>query len=155
LRDRGATESTRRNAKLVIGPWAHGYMDGAMGELNFGMHADQKNGMVPELHLRFFDRFLKADASAEEVPTVTYFVMGLNEWKTAGEWPPPGVEATSFYLRAGNMLSAEAPNADEAPDRYRYDPADPTPSFGGRILHYAGSAEGPLDQRRVEARDDV
>jgi uncharacterized protein len=36
--------------------------------------------------------------------------------------------------------------------RFRYDPADPTPSAGGQLL--SGKA-GSVDDRRLEARDDV
>jgi hypothetical protein len=39
-----------------------------------------------------------------------------------------------------------------APDRYRYDPADPTPSVGGSLLARSG---GPRDNRHLERRSDV
>jgi putative CocE/NonD family hydrolase len=40
---------------------------------------------------------------------------------------------------------------DVAPDHYRYDPANPTPSVGGTLL----LTGGPRDNRRLEARPDV
>jgi putative CocE/NonD family hydrolase len=52
---------------------------------------------------------------------------------------------------AGGALAPDAPAASD-PDRYRYDPADPTPSVGGTTL---GRAAGRKDQAALEARDDV
>ena len=42
--------------------------------------------------------------------------------------------------------------ADAQPSRYRYDPADPTPSVGGRLLL---TGAGRKDNRALEARPDV
>jgi putative CocE/NonD family hydrolase len=43
--------------------------------------------------------------------------------------------------------------AGSEPDRYRYDPADPTPGIGGALLNPRTS--GPKDNRRLESRSDV
>jgi len=44
------------------------------------------------------------------------------------------------------------PAGSGAPDRFRYDPADPTPSPGGALL--TGEA-GPVDNQAVERRADI
>ncbi|HEY8884941.1 MAG TPA: CocE/NonD family hydrolase, partial [Chloroflexota bacterium] len=44
------------------------------------------------------------------------------------------------------------PSASE-PDRYRYDPADPTPAVGGALLN--PRTGGPKDNRQLESRPDV
>jgi putative CocE/NonD family hydrolase len=44
------------------------------------------------------------------------------------------------------------PPADSPVDRYRYDPADPTPTLGGPVYHQDG---GVKDNRALEARADV
>src|SRR5215510_11247188 len=43
-----------------------------------------------ELTYAFFDRFLKGDPNERmtKQPKVTYYVMGLNQWKTSETWPP-------------------------------------------------------------------
>src|SRR5262249_43600969 len=66
-------------------------------------------------------------------------------------WPPPGYAAQTWYLHAGARLSRDAPIAS-APDRFRFDPAHPTPITGGALL--AASA-GRRDQRATEKRSDV
>ncbi|MDQ3769155.1 MAG: CocE/NonD family hydrolase, partial [Actinomycetota bacterium] len=54
--------------------------------------------------------------------------------------------------RAGGRLDGEAPADDAAPDRFRYDPAAPTPSLGGPLLL---GRTPVVDNAALEARDDV
>ena len=51
-------------------------------------------------------------------------------------------------------MAGSAPPAAAAgpPSRFRYDPADPTPSIAGTAV---GLSAGPADNRRLEARPDV
>lgn len=55
-----------------------------------------------------------------------------------------------WHLHPGGRLAQE-PSGPSSPDRYRYDPADPTPSVGGIGLLSGGAVEN----RPLEARDDV
>jgi putative CocE/NonD family hydrolase len=57
-----------------------------------------------------------------------------------------------WYLQEQRGLSTATPS-DSAPDKYRYDPADPTPVAGGNSLNSASA--GPHDNRSTEARADV
>jgi putative CocE/NonD family hydrolase len=55
------------------------------------------------------------------------------------------------------VLDLEPPG-DETPDSYTYDPSDPAPTVGGPTSLPAKmmrTNSGPLDQTRVEQRDDV
>jgi putative CocE/NonD family hydrolase len=65
-------------------------------------------------------------------------------------WPPPAWE-TRYFLQPHAGLSQHEPPVRAAPDHYRYDPADPTPSVGGTLL----LTGGPRDNRQLEARPDV
>ncbi len=77
--------------------------------------------------------------------------MGEEAWRDFPSWPPPGYPPRRFYLGAGGALAADAPE-ESAPDRYRYDPADPTPAAGGvRMVRDAGR----VDNTALEDRPDV
>ncbi len=76
------------------------------------------------------------------------------QWRDLAGWPPPGTEQQRWYLGPEGTLSPRDPAAgqDAAPARFRYDPADPTPSVGGAIL---AMNAGARDNRGVERRPDV
>jgi putative CocE/NonD family hydrolase len=76
--------------------------------------------------------------------------MGGGGWRQLTEWPPRDTAAQRWHLHADGTLATDAP-AESIPDRYTYDPADPTPAVGG-----AGSIDcGPRDNRALERRPDV
>ncbi len=147
---------------ILFGPWDHGGFGMALGEKYFGPMAATRMALIPALYLDFYDRHLKGDAS-KPAPGARYFVMGANEWRAAPTWPPPHRAEKYFLHSAGSAnstagdgrLSTEPPTADSPADRYRYDPLEPVPSFGGRYFEFGGSRAGPYDQRRVEERGDV
>lgn len=72
---------------------------------------------------------------------------------------------TEFYLHSGGkantregdgMLSPEPPGADQATDRFTYDPLNPVPTVGGPLCgHQSKLNWGRQDQRDVEMRPDV
>ena len=78
------------------------------------------------------------------------YVTGARTWRTMPDWPPPTTDRT-WYLAPDGRLADDAP-AEAGATTFRYDPMNPTPSVGGRVL--AGSA-GQRDNRELEARDDV
>ena len=78
--------------------------------------------------------------------SVRLFVMGEEAWRDLAAWPPPGYQPCRFHLRAGGALSSEAPT-DAEPDRYRYDPADPTPAVGG-VRMAVGEKSGRVDNAK-------
>jgi putative CocE/NonD family hydrolase len=63
------------------------------------------------------------------------------------------MEVRPLWLAAGGRLQDAQPvNELGSGDRYRYDPADPTPSVGGPVLL---AREPVVDNRPLEARPDV
>ena len=59
-------------------------------------------------------------------------------------------------MAGDGALTRDEPSAAEPADRYRYDPHDPVPSWGFRVMYTGGSTvSGPYEQTRVERRDDV
>jgi putative CocE/NonD family hydrolase len=146
--------------RVLMGPWSHEEeVESFRGDVDLSAGVT----VVREHELAFYDRFLKDDANGwDERPPLELFVLGSNRWRGEHEWPLPGTELQPWHLRAGGRLDRAEPRADEPPDRYGYDPADPVPTIGGvsSVLTMTQGAEtpvrpGPVDQRVLEARDDV
>ncbi|MCW2936204.1 MAG: X-Pro dipeptidyl-peptidase-like protein [Actinomycetia bacterium] len=70
-------------------------------------------------------------------------------WRDLDDWPPPA-SIQRWHLQPGGGL-ATAPPPEGEPDRYTYDPADPTPAVGGTSV----SDGGPKDNHALEQRADV
>jgi putative CocE/NonD family hydrolase len=153
--------------RLVIGPWAHGGLHGLFPELSFGAEADARGIDLMGRQVRFFHAALTGDDEAlAALPVVQAFVTGENRWRTADAWPPP-TRPQPLYLRSdgdagtregGGRLGAEPAAEPESADAFRYDPADPLPSTGGRTFFRDMAIHanaGPREQARVERRPDV
>jgi putative CocE/NonD family hydrolase len=86
--------------------------------------------------------------------------MGSRTWREFSLWPPAG-ETERWYLGRGGTLTSTPPSDASAsasasaspPDRYHFNPHDPTPAVGGPSLNM--STAGRKDQRRREVRRDV
>lgn len=125
---------------------------------------DRHNMPTPNLRKRFFDCYLKDDASAlEGAPKVQYYVMGDdsdpeapgNEWRTADAWPPYPSTEIPFYLHGDGGLSENPDAGDPAFLEFTFDPAHPVPTHGGANL-LPNLVSGPYDQRGItKDRDDI
>lgn len=151
----------KNNQRVVIGPWSHFFnRSSKVGSIDFG-----ENSVIDldSMVLRWFDKWLKdiPNGIEKEAP-LFLFRMGKNEWREASEWPLPGTKYTPYYLHSSGhanslngsgKLSLISP-MNETPDKYIYDPADPTPAItDGENMTLAAS--GPEDIRRIEEREDV
>jgi len=163
MREKGGSEAARKGQHLVIGPWIHLPWEQKVGEIDFGPEAANP---IDRLHLRWFDYWLKGQANGVDTEKpVRVFVMGANTWRKADSWPLPETRFTPYYLhsmgqantRYGNgSLSLEKQEANQTPDKYRYDPANPVPSAGGHSCCTPDVAPvGPYDQAKIEDRADV
>ena len=162
IRNYAGLKSRVPGQRLMIGPWYHGPFDGQAGELNFGPKA---KGDTDTDELRWYDHLLRGVANGvEREKPVKIFVMGRNVWRDENDWPLARARSTRYYLhsargantRTGDgTLSASSP-ANEDPDRYTYDPANPTPTRGGGLCcDNDHLPSGAFDQRTVEERKDV
>jgi uncharacterized protein len=77
--------------------------------------------------------------------------LGSRTWQEFSLWPPAGTSQPWFLGRWGTLSTA--PPAASAPDRFHYNPHDPTPAVGGAGLNVYTT--GRRDQRRREHRHDV
>jgi uncharacterized protein len=137
LEDHAALRSAGRSPQLIVGPWTHtspGLLETGIREALAWLRA----------HL-LGDRRLLNDAP------VRVFVGGAREWWELPAWPPPEARELRLHLHPGGGLFVDPP-ADSPPDRYRYDPASPTPSVGGPVLLERAPV---VDNRPLEARADV
>jgi putative CocE/NonD family hydrolase len=158
LSTRAADPGERSRQWLIVGPWPHAVNTVRLGAVDFGSGATIDYDAV---QLRWFDHWLKGiDNGVDREPKVRVYVMGENRWRQEAEWPLARAQYTKYYLHSGGRanssigdgtLGRSSPD-NEAPDRYRYDPADPTPFLGLDDYHQVG---GPDDYRAVERRDDV
>jgi len=159
-------EPGRSNHRMVVGPWEHAsyvnpFSTSSNGVWEFGLEAASGVGLSGSLVLDWMDRWVKEETSGESCG-VRYWQMGQNCWNEVDVWPPAGVE-TCWYLsstggdaaaRNEGELVLEAPESQLA-DTFDYDPADPTPTVGGKILMPFIQLAGVYDQTPVEERSDV
>ena len=125
-----------QEVRLRVGAWHHTSQD-----LFRYLFADALN---------WFGIHLLGRAAAARRAKVRAEVMGGAGWRELPDWPPRGAAAQRWHLHSGGTLATEAP-AEGSPDRYDYDPADPTPAVGGTSIMSCG----PRDNRALEQRPDV
>ncbi len=161
MREKARSEKSRKNQKLIIGPWPH-HVNATrqLGPIDFG---DTAITDLLETKLAWFDYWLKGiDNGIVDQPRVSIFVMGRNQWKQSDDWPLAGTVYKKYFLHSegrantsfgDGSLSLDTPKAGEGRnDSYSYDPSDPCPNvFDSSIT----PAEGPYDQRPIELRNDV
>ena len=136
LSDFAALREAGTPARLTIGPWIHTGLGTSMASVRDTLEWSA----IQTGHERDPSR-----------AAVRAFVMGANTWRDFETWPPEQSVPTPWYLGSGGQLGRE-PDAAPASTAYRYDPADPTPSVGGRLLL---TGAGRKNNRALEGRDDV
>jgi uncharacterized protein len=134
LRQRGVT------AGLTVGPWTHMSLD---------------MGVAIRETLAWLDAYTGGNrvAGSPRRSPVRVWVSGADQWKELPDWPPADSVPTTLHLRAGGELTSARPDDDAGATSFTYDPADPTPSVGGRVmsLRFGGSQ----DNSALETRGDV
>ena len=122
--------------KLVLGPWGHTPVAHRMvGDRDFGAEAIID---LPREYLRWFDHWLKGvDNGIDREPLVSIFVMGKNQWLHGDKYPLPQTRFEKWYLtstgkantsKGDGKLTLDLPSSDGPPDKYTYNPGDPTPN---------------------------
>lgn len=160
MRQKGGSETARRESKLIVGPWGHGPTQ-KFGDVDFGPTARKDWN---EIEQRWYGHYLRGDDNGmDREPPVEIFYMGANKWKKESDWPIPGTKYTPLYLssdgrpansvRGGGQLAWEKPSAGK--NSYRYDPANPVMTLGGNNCCGTPTLAGPKDQRPLESRGDV
>jgi len=136
--------------KIILGAWNHNAntrydIHGVpMGEQALRYDLDL-------IFLQWFDFHLRGIQNGiVKTPTVEYFTLTENRWKSSESWPPSICKPRSFYLGKGGVL-LDAPGESGA-DSYAYDPENPA-------IHIIDMSENemavPEDYTNEEKRADV
>ncbi|MDN5861234.1 MAG: CocE/NonD family hydrolase, partial [Pseudonocardia sp.] len=132
---------------LTVGPWTH------VGAVGKGLRT-----VVPE-QLAWLDEHLchpprpSSVKPAGRPARVRVFVTGAGGgWRGLPNWPPPHTPLP-LHLHPHGRLDGEPPGPGEPDSEFTYDPAEATPSIGGRLLDAA--VGGVRDNRALAARADV
>ena len=123
---------------LTVGPWNHIQIITKGGRI-----------VVPE-SLDWFDEHLGGSGIRTRAAPVKVFVTGAAQWRDLPAWPP-STENRALHLLPGAAFG-DQPATEGATAEFTYDPADPTPTIGGRVLDPTG---GYKDDTELAGRRDV
>jgi putative CocE/NonD family hydrolase len=117
LRDRGV------DVALTVGPWTH-----------YGFAFRGGTVAVPE-SLDWFAEHLANSGPRVRTSPVRTFITGAKQWQDLPTWPPP-VKTWTLYPRADGSLAEVTVDStvSSGPRSFTYDPNDPTPTVGGRVM---------------------
>ena len=155
MKNGSATEFSRENQSMLIGPWGHEVnKDRKLGNLDFGPDSVID---LRKVELDWFRRYLMEEEM--EKWKVKIFIMGENRWEYYGNWPPEESKEYSLFLtskigansRFGDGRLTNELNGNDY-DEYTYDPENPTPFITDDTAEQIG---GPDDYSPIERRDDV
>lgn len=122
---------------LTLGPWTHTHL------------TTKAAPTVIRESLDWLGSHLAGRPSTRPQP-VRIHVNGAG-WTDLPQWPPAMPEVVR-YLQPGGRLGDTVPPETASPSTFTYDPADPTPTIGGRLLAPEG---GYRRDDRLAQRPDV
>ena len=148
---------------LSLGPWNHGGAIGdgsSLGALKFG--SDTALYWRQAVLRPFLDRYLKGNEATPDIPTVTAFETGTNQWRNLDAWPR-AARPVALRLAANQKAVLGGAAEPKAYDEYVSDPAKPVPFRQRPIPPYGyDEAKGQSwprwmvdDQREASGRTDV
>jgi uncharacterized protein len=131
LEDYAALRAAGARPYLTIGPWTHG---------SFGLVRSAASEAVT--WFRAHTGSGNGNGNGLRTDPVRIHVTGAGIWRDLPDWPPPA-----------RTLDWVLDERATTPDRFVYDPADPTPAVGGARL--VANIAGVRDNRALESRPDV
>jgi putative CocE/NonD family hydrolase len=139
---------------LRIGPWQHFPWDRRVAGRDFGSAAAAS---MDQVHIRFFDRYLKGSVDAFEEPKVRLFDLGARDWLDFDDLPQSPIR---FALSGSGRSTIDASDGrlltdgETAPVNVEFivhDPWRPAPAVGGAF----GAPSGPAERASADTRGDV
>lgn len=125
---------------LTVGPWTHVDV------------ATRAAAMLTRETLEWLDLHLAGAGGAARTTPVRMFVTGAGQWRDLPDWPNATV-GRALYPQFGGGLDVRPAPSGTPPATFTYDPAEPTPTIGGRMLSPA--AGGYKDDSALAGRTDV
>ncbi|HMF31915.1 MAG TPA: CocE/NonD family hydrolase [Candidatus Lokiarchaeia archaeon] len=142
---------------LVMGPWNHG--GGVQPSATF------PNDSVGFQFAQNAEQFILDESLGGKTqdwstqPRVYYYVMGdntstdplVNEWRTAMQWPVPGVAPEAWYFAPDGTLSNQVPSSAKN-FSYLFDPSNPVQNAGGTtyLLHMGADDNAAVENGRSD-----
>ena len=136
---------------LRVGPWSHGVNTFDKPDVDY---SGVKGANVTEdEEIEFLRTALDGFPSktAKLPGKIQIFVMGANQWRYENEWPLARTVYKKLFFDADRALSFDAAKGAAGEDAFRYDPENPVPTLGGRIIGKGGQYK----QNEIESRKDV
>ena len=136
---------------LRVGPWSHGVNTFDKPDVDY---SGVKGANVTEdEEIEFLRTALDGFPSktAKLPGKIQIFVMGANQWRYENEWPLARTVYRKLFFDEGLGLAFDAPKGAAGEDAFAYDPENPVPSLGGRIIGKGGQYK----QNEIESRKDV
>jgi putative CocE/NonD family hydrolase len=121
-----------------------------VGDIDYGPEATFD---TTRMRLSWFRHWLQDGPEPRWAP-VRIFVMGPDKWRDEQEWPLARTEYTPWFFGEAGGLGPVRPGPEEPPDAFTYDPREPAPTLGGRLLG-SGEVAGPVEQGQLVGRSDV
>ena len=146
--------------KIILGPWLHkGNSTRDLGDIALGNAALRYD--IDLQHVLWFEKFLKQKENGiTDEPSVEYYTVNENKWKSASQWPPENVVKKDFYLvsngqsnsskGSGKLLDKPTRGVEE--DNYDYDPKNPVTHLIDLSLNEICF---PNNYQEIEKRKDV
>jgi putative CocE/NonD family hydrolase len=140
---------------FAMGPWVHGGwargMGDHLGDVDFG--GETAPYYRENIEFKFFSHYLKG--TELDLPPVSTFETGVNQWRNYTTWPPNDAMQRNLYLLDGGTLSFTAPG--DTKDSYKEfisDPFNPVPFINGIDMDMKREYM-TADQRFATQRPDV
>lgn len=152
-----ANESIANETRLIIGPWKHA--DSVKLPPNRLEIPYRHATIAPSIP--WFDHQLGSKKNPLNMPRVSIFIMGINQWRNENEWPLARTQYVSYFLKSkgeantlhGNgILEPDDSMVGAVSDEFIYDPMNPVPTTGGAML---SERAGIQLQNEIEKRPDV
>jgi putative CocE/NonD family hydrolase len=131
LRRRGVTTA------LTVGPWTHTQL------------MTKGAPTVIRESLAWLDAHLAGEAVPPRSPVRAFVTNG--DWLELPDWPPSMTDHV-VYLQPAHRLADTPADGSAAPSTFTFDPANATPTIGGRLLSPEG---GYRDDTPLSVRPDV
>ena len=140
---------------FAMGPWVHGGwsrgLGDHLGDVSFG--ATTASFYREKIEFAFFSHYLKGTDT--DIPKVSTFETGTNEWKNYSKWPPKEAEDKNLYFLPGGKLSFDPPiGSGDSNDAFISDPNKPVPFIDDITLDMKREYM-TADQRFAARRPDV